>query len=227
MRVLRPKDLACPIGLASHRQGWGRKEMYAINRIVFSIILDIFRMSNCIITVGQCIIQTQHGDSLIPAAMGREGEMDQPEQSDRETEMLRERLNRLSQASLRINESLDFDQVLQGVLDSACSLTSARYGVMTLSSGTRRTRCAFSSATSSTWPASRRAACRWPRSPRTSACYWMRPASGFRAATPSTPCTWNWPRTCRWFWPTGGASSRCWATCCPTPPGSLPRGRLL
>ena len=45
---------------------------------------------------------------------------------------LRERLSLLSQASLRINESLEFDQVLQGVLDSARSLTSARYGVMTL-----------------------------------------------------------------------------------------------
>ena len=42
------------------------------------------------------------------------------------------RLSRLSQASLRINESLDFDTVLQGVLDSARSLTLARYGVMTL-----------------------------------------------------------------------------------------------
>ena len=49
-----------------------------------------------------------------------------------ENEALRERLSRLSEASLRINESLDFDQVLQGVLDSACSLTSARYGVMIL-----------------------------------------------------------------------------------------------
>ena len=43
-----------------------------------------------------------------------------------------DRLSRLSQASLRINESLDFDVVLQGVLDSARSLTEARYGVMTL-----------------------------------------------------------------------------------------------
>ena len=34
--------------------------------------------------------------------------------------------------SLRINESLDFDTVLQGVLDSARSLTGARYGAMTL-----------------------------------------------------------------------------------------------
>ena len=45
---------------------------------------------------------------------------------------LRERLARLSEASRRINESLDFDVALQGVLDSACSLTGARYGVMTL-----------------------------------------------------------------------------------------------
>ena len=58
--------------------------------------------------------------------------MDQLEQSHRENAMLRERLSRLSAASRRINESLDFDAVLQGVLDSACSLTSARYGVMTL-----------------------------------------------------------------------------------------------
>ena len=50
----------------------------------------------------------------------------------REIAELRERLTRLSEASLRINESLDFDTVLQGVLDSARSLTGARYGVMTL-----------------------------------------------------------------------------------------------
>ena len=56
--------------------------------------------------------------------------MDRPEQ--RENQLLRERLSRLSAASLRINESLDFDQVLQGALDSARSLTGARVGVMTL-----------------------------------------------------------------------------------------------
>ncbi len=54
------------------------------------------------------------------------------QQWNQESEALRERLTRLSQASMRINESLEFDQVLQGVLDSARSLTSARYGVMTL-----------------------------------------------------------------------------------------------
>ena len=58
--------------------------------------------------------------------------MDQQDQRDREIEALQERLSHLSAASRRINESLDFDQVLQGVLDSARSLTGARYGVMTL-----------------------------------------------------------------------------------------------
>ncbi len=51
---------------------------------------------------------------------------------DNGTEPPGDRLSRLSAASLRINESLDFDTVLQGVLDSARSLTAARYGVMTL-----------------------------------------------------------------------------------------------
>ena len=48
-----------------------------------------------------------------------------------DNEALRERLTRLNQASLRINECLDFNTVLQGVLDSARSLTGACYGVMT------------------------------------------------------------------------------------------------
>ncbi len=58
--------------------------------------------------------------------------MTQPDQRDRDFEALEARLTRLSEASLRINESLDFDTVLQGVLDSARHLTAARYGVMTL-----------------------------------------------------------------------------------------------
>ena len=49
-----------------------------------------------------------------------------------EVAALRDRLSRLSEASLRINESLDFDAVLQEVLDSACALTRARYGVILL-----------------------------------------------------------------------------------------------
>ena len=45
---------------------------------------------------------------------------------ERENEALRDRLSRLSQASLRINESLDFDTVLQRVVDSARAITDAR-----------------------------------------------------------------------------------------------------
>ena len=58
--------------------------------------------------------------------------MSQSDERDRENRVLRERLSRLSEASLRINESLDFDTVLQGVLDSARSLALARYGVISL-----------------------------------------------------------------------------------------------
>ena len=49
----------------------------------------------------------------------------------RENRALRQRLSRLSEASRRINESLDFGTVLQGVLDSARALTGARYGGIT------------------------------------------------------------------------------------------------
>ena len=54
------------------------------------------------------------------------------DERDREISALRERLSRLSEASLRITGDLDFNSVLQGVLDSARSLTGARYGVITL-----------------------------------------------------------------------------------------------
>ena len=46
-----------------------------------------------------------------------------------ETEPPRDRLSRLSEASLRINESLDFDTVLREVAGSAKVLTGARYGM--------------------------------------------------------------------------------------------------
>ena len=51
---------------------------------------------------------------------------------DTEKQDLRNRLTRLSEASQRINESLELDSVLQGVLDSARSLTGASYGAFVL-----------------------------------------------------------------------------------------------
>ena len=56
--------------------------------------------------------------------------MKNDDERDLQTETLRNRLSRLSAASLRINESLDPDTVLQEILDSARSLTNAQYGVL-------------------------------------------------------------------------------------------------
>ncbi len=58
--------------------------------------------------------------------------MDRDNAQGREIQALRNRLSRLSEASLRINESLDFDAVLQRVLDGARSLTGASYGALVL-----------------------------------------------------------------------------------------------
>ncbi|MDE2887197.1 MAG: response regulator [Gemmatimonadota bacterium] len=58
--------------------------------------------------------------------------MELTEKLQAENGKLRERLSRLSQASQRINESLDFETVLQGVVDSARSVTDAKYCVVTL-----------------------------------------------------------------------------------------------
>ena len=57
--------------------------------------------------------------------------MTKADQRDQRVEVLRDRLSKLSQASLRINESLDLDTVLQEVVDSARSLTGAHYGGIT------------------------------------------------------------------------------------------------
>ena len=56
----------------------------------------------------------------------------------RENHSLRQCLFRLIEASLRINESLDFDTVLQEVVDNARELTDSRYGVITTLDGSGR-----------------------------------------------------------------------------------------
>ena len=58
--------------------------------------------------------------------------MDQVDKLIGEVSALRERLSKLSGASLRINESLDFDTVLQEVVDGARALTTSRYGAITV-----------------------------------------------------------------------------------------------
>ena len=49
------------------------------------------------------------------------------DESSQQIAALRDRLTRLSGASLHITESLDLDEVLHGVLDSARLLTDASY----------------------------------------------------------------------------------------------------
>ena len=51
---------------------------------------------------------------------------------EQENAALRERVSRLNEASLRINESLDLDIVLSEVVDSARTLAGARYGGISL-----------------------------------------------------------------------------------------------
>ena len=58
--------------------------------------------------------------------------MKRPDDPMREIAALRERLSRLSEASLHITEDLDLNAVLQGVLDGARSLTGARMGGVTI-----------------------------------------------------------------------------------------------
>ena len=68
----------------------------------------------------------------IAAAMAEEVSVNTEERQRLEIAALRERLSRLSEASLRINESLDLDSVLQHVVDSARDLSEARYGGITV-----------------------------------------------------------------------------------------------
>ena len=64
--------------------------------------------------------------------------MKSAEELERQNEALRDRLSRLSEASLRINETLDLETVLQVALDSSRSMSGARYGVITLFDDARR-----------------------------------------------------------------------------------------
>ncbi len=57
--------------------------------------------------------------------------MDDSDRLRREVQALRERMTQLCGATLHISESLDFETVLQGVVDSARALTDSKYGVLT------------------------------------------------------------------------------------------------
>ena len=60
------------------------------------------------------------------------GDMKRDDARDLEMQAQIDRLSRLSEASLRISEGLDLDNLLQGIVDSARSLTGSRYGAITV-----------------------------------------------------------------------------------------------
>ena len=66
----------------------------------------------------------------LQAFPGRDASLEEADRLRREIDALRNRLTRMSEASLRINESLNLPTVLQEVIDSARSLTGARYGAL-------------------------------------------------------------------------------------------------
>ncbi|MYD89544.1 MAG: GAF domain-containing protein, partial [Caldilineaceae bacterium SB0662_bin_9] len=85
---------------------------------------------NTILTHGPCI---RESNAVSNGQNESEGRSVKPvDNAAAESARLRERLSQLSEASRRVNESLDFDSVLQGVLQSARLLTEAHYGVITL-----------------------------------------------------------------------------------------------
>ena len=66
--------------------------------------------------------------------------MNSANQYRREIEALRARNSLLTRAILRINQSLDLDSVLREIVEAACVLTAARYGIVTTVDKTGRPR---------------------------------------------------------------------------------------
>ena len=64
--------------------------------------------------------------------------MKSPDELRREVEVLRNRISKLSEASLRISSSLDLNTVLREVVESARELTGARYGAITILDDSRQ-----------------------------------------------------------------------------------------
>ena len=73
------------------------------------------------------------------------GELSETAQLRQENSALRNRLSRLSDATLRISQSLDTNAVLQEVIDSARSLAQAQYGVLLIYTDSGEVRDTFTS----------------------------------------------------------------------------------
>ena len=89
--------------------------------------------------------------------------MKNPDELQREIEVLRDRLSRLSAAVLRVSASLDLNTVLQEVVESARALTGARYGAITTIDARGQARDFVSSGLT---PEEHRQLAEWPDGPR-------------------------------------------------------------
>ena len=89
--------------------------------------------------------------------------MKSPEELDRENEALRERISRLSAASVHISASLDLNTVLQEIVDSARALTGAGNGVIVTIDETGQVQ---DTVTSGLTPEEHQGLMAWPDGPR-------------------------------------------------------------
>ena len=89
--------------------------------------------------------------------------MQSPDELRRESEALRDRISRLSAAILRISASLDLNTVMHEVVDTARTLTGARYGVITTIDDRGQARDFVSSGLT---PEEHRQLADWPDGPR-------------------------------------------------------------
>ena len=85
------------------------------------------RVSNLVATSSRRVTTRNR----VSPAVQSGGELKKADELRGEIEALRNRLSRLSEASLRISESLDVNTVLHEVVESARALTGARYGAIT------------------------------------------------------------------------------------------------
>ena len=87
-------------------------------------------------------IESMHRDAEpgLDPGTDKERRVQSPDELRREIEALRDRISKLSAASLRISSSLDLNTVLREVVESARELTGARYGAITILDDSRSLR---------------------------------------------------------------------------------------
>ena len=85
-------------------------------------------------------IESMHRDAEpgLDPGTDKERRVQSPDELRREIEALRDRISKLSAASLRISSSLDLNTVLREVVESARELTGARYGAITFLDDSRK-----------------------------------------------------------------------------------------